>query len=248
MAGFPGQLFGNCDNGHVPSGLARRINMTTIHTKSENRRVWYAFLSVSLMILSAPNQLQAADSIKGSPENGQAIAEKKCDRCHGSGGVSDDPDTPHLAAQSANYLLKQMVDYKSGLRADKNMYKRVRNLDEQQMADIALWYESQILPEDKALAMQELKVPQLVDKGDPDRSIPPCEICHGKDGKTTAGEIPKLAGQHADYLVSTMEYFRDGSRSNDTAGFVQTIIKKLSDVEIEELARYYAALGGTPAE
>ena len=91
-------------------------------------------------------------------------------------------------------------------------------------------------------------MPQLVDKGDPDRSIPPCEICHGKDGKTTSGEIPKLAGQHADYLVSTMEYFRDGSRSNDTAGFVQTIIKKLSEVEIEELARYYAALGGTPAE
>lgn len=222
--------------------------MTTIHTKSEGRRLWFAFLSVSLMILSAPIQLQAADPIKGSVENGQAIAEKKCDRCHGSGGVSDDPDTPHLATQSAVYLLKQMMDYKSGLRADKNMYKRVRKLDEQQMADIALWYESQPLPEVKAPAMQELKVPQLVVKGDPARSIPPCEICHGKDGKTSAGEIPRLAGQHADYLVSTMEYFSDGSRSNDTGGVIQAIIKQLSDVEIEELAGYYAALGGRPAE
>jgi cytochrome c553 len=116
------------------------------------------------------------------------------------------------------------------------------------MADIALWYESQPLPEVKPLAKQELKVPQLVNEGDPARAIPPCAICHGTDGKTVAGEIPVLAGQHVDYLVSTMEYFRDGSRSNDPGGAVQGIIKKMSDVEIEALARYYAALGGRPAE
>ena len=222
--------------------------MITMYVKPEGRRSWTAFLSLSLVVLLAPVQLQASDSVTGNIENGQAIAAEKCDRCHGSGGVSDDPDTPHLAAQSAAYALKQMKDYKSGLREDKNMYKRVRKLDEQQMADIALWYESRSLPEIKPLARQELKVPQLVDEGDPARAVPPCAICHGEDGRTTAGRIPVLAGQHVDYLISTMEYFRDGSRSNDPSGAVQVIIRKLSDAEIEALARYYAALGGRPAE
>jgi hypothetical protein len=40
-----------------------------------------------------------------------------------------------------------------------------------------------------------------------------------------------------------MEYFKDGSRSNDPAGTVKVIIKKLPGAEIETLARYYAALG-----
>jgi len=222
--------------------------MITMYAEPEGHRLWAVFLSLSLVVLLAPLQLQASDSITGNIENGQAIAARKCDRCHGSGGVSDDPGTPHLAGQSAAYTVKQMKDYKSGLREDKNMYKRVRKLDEQQMVDIALWYESQPLPEIKSLARQELKVPQLVDKGDPARSVPPCDICHGKDGYTTTGGIPVLAGQHVGYLISTMEYFKDGSRSNDPAGAVQVIIKKLSDAEIETLARYYAALGGRPAE
>lgn len=201
-----------------------------------------------LLILLASGQPQASDAIKGNIENGKALAEGKCDRCHGEGGISDDPDTPHLAAQSAAYLLKQLQDYKSRARDDRNMYKRVRKLDEQQMADLALWYQSQPLPEINPQAAEALKVPQLVTGGDPARSIPPCEICHGKDGKTVANVVPSLAGQYADYLVSTMEYFRDGSRSNDPGGAIQLMISKLSDVEIETLARYYAALGGRPAE
>lgn len=206
-----------------------------------------SFTALALLAMLVSHPLQAVTPVSGNAVNGKTLAAKSCDRCHGAGGVSDDPDTPHLAAQSAAYLLKQMADYKSRLRDDKNMYKRVRKLDEQQMADIALWYASQPLPELQAVAMDQLATPQLVDRGDPARAIPPCNLCHGKDGKTVSSEIPILAGQQVDYLVSTMEYFRDGSRSNDPAGAVATIIRKLSDVEIEALARYYAALGGRPA-
>jgi len=224
------------------------INITIMHVKPESRRSGTKLLYLSWLALLLPLQLQAGDSIKGNIENGKAIAEKKCDRCHGTDGVSDDPDTPHLAAQSASYAAKQMKDYKSGVREDKNMYKRVRKLDDQQMADIALWYESQPLPDVISAEDIQLTAPELVSQGDPARSIPPCSICHGKDGKTVAEGVPILAGQHVDYLVSTMEYFRDGSRSNDPGGAVQAIIRKLSDVEIVAIARYYAALGGRPAD
>lgn len=222
--------------------------MHTVYKKSGGRRSGMTFLSVLLLILFTSKEIQASDSIEGDIENGKTLATIKCERCHGEGGVSDDPDIPHLAAQSAAYLLKQLKDYKSRVRDDRSMYKHARKLDEQQMADIALWYESQPLPEIKPLVIQELKAPQLVTKGDPARSIPPCEVCHGKDGKTVAGEVPLLAGQHVNYLVSKMEYFRDGSRSNDPGGIVQAMLKNMSDVEIEALAKYYAALGGRPAE
>jgi cytochrome c553 len=222
--------------------------MRTVYKKSEGRRSGMTSLSIILLILFTSKEIQASDSIVGDIVNGKTLATLQCDRCHGEGGVSDDPDTPHLAAQSAAYLLKQLKDYKSRARDDRSMYKHTRKLDEQQLADIALWFESQPLPEIKPLVTQELKAPQLVIKGDPTRSITPCDICHGKNGKTVAGGVPLLAGQHVDYLVSTMEYFRDGSRSNDPGGVVHVMIMKLSDVEIEALAKYYAALGGRPAE
>lgn len=248
IAGYQGQMRDNGAIDKIASSSVPRIRKKVMYMKLEGNRSWIAFLALSFPAMLLPMQLQAGDSIEGNIENGKAIAEKKCDRCHGSEGVSDDPDTPHLAGQSAAYSVKQLVDYKSRARDDLNMYKRAKRLDEQQMADIALWYESRPLPEIRPLAEQDLDVPEIVETGDPARGITPCTICHGKDGKNVAGGIPVLAGQVVEYLVYTMENFKDGSRSNDPGGAVQAIIKKLTDVEIEALARYYAALGGRPAE
>lgn len=188
-------------------------------------------------------QAQASDSI-----NGQIIAAKSCDRCHGEFGISDDTDTPHLASQSVNYILKQLKDYKSKARKDKNMYKRAKRLTEQQMLDVAAWYEAQLLPETNPALRENIKTPALINKGNINRGIPPCDLCHGKDGKTSIGSTPVLAGQQFGYLLSTMEYFADGSRSNDPGGAVQGIIKKLSDVEMEAIAVYYSELGGRAVE
>ncbi|SMN16180.1 Cytochrome c4 [uncultured Candidatus Thioglobus sp.] len=188
-------------------------------------------------------QVHASD-----PVNGQIIAVKYCDRCHGEFGISDDTDTPHLASQSINYILKQLKDYKSKARKDKNMYKRAKKLSEQQMLDVATWYETQLLPETNPALRENIKTPVLINKGNVSRGIPACDLCHGKDGKTSIGSTPALAGQQFGYLLSTMGYFADGSRDNDPGGAVQGIIKKLSDVEMEAIAVYYSELGGREAE
>lgn len=214
------------------------ITVITIPNKALSR----SFIAVILFLLS--NQIHALDTLKGNIEKGREIATKKCDRCHGNKGVSDDSDTPHLSAQSSVYLFKQLEDYKSKTRVDKNMYKRARKLNKQQMIDLSLWFESQTLPKTNSLDISKIKIPQLVNKGDPSRGIPPCNICHGKDGKTVANGVPILSGQYADYLIWTMENFRDGSRNNDPVGAVQAIIKKMTDEEIEAIAKYYTELGG----
>jgi len=65
-----------------------------------------------------------------------------------------------------------------------------------------------------------------------------CAACHGADGNSAVAEYPKLSGQHASYLVSTLKAYRDGSRANAImAGMAAT----LSDEDIADLAAYYSS-------
>ena len=43
-----------------------------------------------------------------------------------------------------------------------------------------------------------------------------CASCHGADGNSVNPEWPKLAGQHAGYLVKQLQYFEIGERENAT--------------------------------
>lgn len=65
-----------------------------------------------------------------------------------------------------------------------------------------------------------------------------CVGCHGADGNSVVPNFPKLAGQHASYLESSLKDFRDGFRKNAT---MAPFAKGLTDQEIKELAAYYAA-------
>ena len=64
-----------------------------------------------------------------------------------------------------------------------------------------------------------------------------CAGCHGSDGNSAVADYPKLAGQHATYLESTLKAYRDGSRANAImAGFAAA----LSDEDIADLAAYFS--------
>lgn len=63
-----------------------------------------------------------------------------------------------------------------------------------------------------------------------------CAACHGADGNSAAADYPKLAGQHATYLASTLKAYRDGSRAN---AIMAGMAAALSDDDIADLAAYY---------
>jgi len=63
-----------------------------------------------------------------------------------------------------------------------------------------------------------------------------CAACHGADGNSAAADYPKLAGQHATYLASTLKAYRDGSRVN---AIMAGMAAALSDDDIADLAAYY---------
>jgi cytochrome c553 len=64
-----------------------------------------------------------------------------------------------------------------------------------------------------------------------------CVACHGENGQAVEEHIPNLSGQKADYMISQLNKFRDGSRSDPD---MSLIAQDLSDVQIEALAQYYA--------
>ena len=73
-----------------------------------------------------------------------------------------------------------------------------------------------------------------------------CVDCHGNDGNSPSPsdqpvQPPRLAGQHADYLVKALEDYVSGERQSPfMAGFAAT----LSEQDRADLAAFYASQPG----
>lgn len=65
-----------------------------------------------------------------------------------------------------------------------------------------------------------------------------CSACHGRDGIAVVPRTPNLAGQREDYLVDALKQYRDGRRKVPQ---MRAVAGALSDAQIEQLARWYAA-------
>ncbi|UCB56028.1 MAG: cytochrome c4 [Thiotrichales bacterium] len=175
------------------------------------------------------------------PQAGKALAEEsKCAKCHGDAGVSDDPDDINIAGMSASYLFKQLRDYKDKKRDDRDMYKNVRELEDEQMADLAAWFASlSPAPANPDRVLTDA-VRKLVFYGDPERLLKACASCHGRRGQGGQFDHPALAGQNRTYLVDSLVAFQEEDRENDIYGRMRDISKSLTEDEIEALADYYA--------
>jgi len=176
---------------------------------------------------------------KGDAKNGEKLAKAhKCKKCHGDTGISDEDDTPSIAGQPAAYHVKQMYDYKEGIRNEKSMAKKAKKLSMAEIADIAAWYAKQ-KPEPSLSGGK--KPPTLVTKGDMKRLLLPCSVCHGKEGQGYGYEAPALAGQKREHFVDLLTAFKDRDRENDHYQRMRFIAGQLTEKEIEELADFYAA-------
>ena len=68
-----------------------------------------------------------------------------CAACHGTSGISayEQTQAPIIAGQYADYIVRALKDYKSGLRENPVMMGMSANLSEQDMEDIAAYYAQQ---------------------------------------------------------------------------------------------------------
>ena len=73
-----------------------------------------------------------------------------------------------------------------------------------------------------------------------DRQIPACAGCHSPNGAGIPAQYPRLSGQWADYSISQLIAFREGTRKNSVQ--MSTIAAKMSDVEMKAVSDYMAGL------
>jgi cytochrome c553 len=65
-----------------------------------------------------------------------------CVVCHGESGMSTLPNAPHLAGQPALYVAEQLRQFRSGRRPSEVMAVIAKSLSDQDVDDLAAWYEA----------------------------------------------------------------------------------------------------------
>jgi len=65
-----------------------------------------------------------------------------------------------------------------------------------------------------------------------------CKACHGEDGnQLLTPDTPRLAGQHFDYLLHSLEAYKKGTRTNPA---MRPQVLQLSDKDLRDVAYYYS--------
>ena len=197
-----------------------------------------AFLAAGSMTLSTAARAQDAKA-----------GERKvamCAGCHNLPGYQASfPEiykVPKIAGQNAKYIVAALNAYKKGERKHPSMRAIATTLSDQDMADVAAYYEQ--LEKGSAAPATPAEAPadiaKLLAKAN-------CESCHGKNFSAPIDpSYPKLAGQHADYLyVALKAYQTDGNpqigRSN---AIMMGMARPFTHAEIKSLAKYLSSLPG----
>ncbi len=154
---------------------------------------------------------------------------------------------PMIAGQNAKYITAALNAYKNGDRKHPTMRSVAESLSEQDIADIAAFYEGLGKDERKAAPDKQREpdsqVAGLIQKAN-------CASCHGANfSKPIDPSYPKIAGQHSDYLFSALRAYKTENnpavgRNN---GIMGAIAKQFSNAELKAIAKYVGSLDGEVA-
>ena len=178
----------------------------------------------------------------GDAEAGKAKS-AVCAACHGVDGNSTNPIWPSLAGQHASYIVKQLQDFKAERRVDASMAGMVAGLSDDDMKNLAAYFESQ---RPKPVAYDGAMVPKgesIYRGGITETRVAACMGCHMPNGSGNGpAGWPSLKGQHPEYIAAQLQRFKEGSRANDTGGMMRNLVKRMSDEEMKSVAAYIAGI------
>jgi len=193
-----------------------------------------ATLVATLLATSASASLTF---IKGNARAAESIVTQLCVACHAVDGNPPPSPNPKLAGLNAEYLDKQLVDYKTGARKNAIMAGMVAGMTDQDKRNLALYYSAQQpkagTSKDQALA---LTGERIFRGGIPGTGVASCAACHGPQGKGIPTQFPRLAGQHSEYIYEQLNQFRLGTRANDSARMMRSIAARMTDAEMRAAA------------
>ena len=203
-------------------------------------RITAIALGASLLCSAALGADVAADAQQAAVKT----VVQTCSTCHGPNGRSVSPTFPNLAAQTAPYLEVQLKAFKDQSRADPDaqayMWGMASQLSDATITSLAAYFSAQPAaapgkPGDAALIA---KGKRLFEEGVPARQIPPCASCHGAHAEGQA-IFPRLAGQHAPYLLKQLLVIQNVLR---TAPVMHGVIKDLTRDQMQSVVAYLESI------
>lgn len=216
------------------------------HRSNENDLAMKTLKAITMLLaLAGATTLAQAQDVKGDAKAG----EKKnamCIGCHGIEGYQASfpliYKVPKISGQNGKYIAAALDAYRKGDRMHPSMRGVAGSLTDQDIADLAAYYEAHGKDAAAAAVPATAELPTaLKDK------LAVCVACHGTNfNNTTDPGNPRLAGQHADYLaVALRSYQVEGNhvygRANATMG---GMAKPLSEAEIKQIAAFLSGLPG----
>lgn len=184
---------------------------------------------------------EAAAAAKPDLKKGEALSTQVCAACHTNDGSRGLSANPILQGQHAEYIVKQLTEFKEGKRTSAIMQAMAAPLTPEDMANVAAFYAGKSakpgFAKDKDLVVLGEKIYR---GGIAEKAIPACSGCHSPNGAGIPVQYPRLAGQHAEYTELQLTNFRGGVRKNSLQ--MSPIAAKMSDTEIKAVADYIAGL------
>lgn len=187
-------------------------------------------------------------AIEGDAERGQA-ASAVCAACHqadGSGmNIPGGESWPRLAGLNAEYMYKQLTDFRDGHRTSGSMVPFSSMLTDQQLKDVSIYYSQ--LPATPAQGSEGVDQAmldhgeRLATRGDWDRYIVPCAACHGPGNQGAGPDFPGIAGQHAGYIQQQLVDWQQGIRHNDPQLLMLAIAERMNDYDIQAVSAWLSA-------
>lgn len=156
-----------------------------------------------------------------------------CANCHGEDGNSRYPEVPNLAEQNSAYLAEQIRKFGAGERKDDFMQGLIKVLNDEQKAQIALYFANSRVTSAKTGA------PGNINRGKALFSRI-CTTCHGTEAKGNE-TIPRLAGQQGEYLKKSLLRYRNRTGERIYAP-MSAVTAQLNDSDVDAIVAYLSSL------
>jgi cytochrome c553 len=190
----------------------------------------------------------AKAAYKGDAAKGQALGASICAACHNADGNSTVAANPKLAGQNADYLYKQMVNFKSidgkqPERVNAIMNGMIAPFNDEQLRDLAAYFAAQKQKGEIAKNRDTVALGQKIFRsGNMAKGLPACAGCHGPAGAGIPAQYPRIGGQFAEYIEAQLKAFQSEARANDPNKMMRMVAIKMTDVEIKAVSDYIAGL------
>lgn len=198
----------------------------------------------------APPTMPKADLSKGEQlfTNGDAARNiVSCASCHGPGGNSAGAANPKLAGQHADYLAKELHNFRSKdgkarpERISPVMNAQAQPLTDEDIRNISGYLAAQTIKPAFAKNKETVELGQKIYRGGiAAKNVPACAACHSPNGAGLPSQYPRIGGQFPEYTALQLQHFRSGERSNNPA--MNAIAARMSDKEIQAVSDYIAGL------